>query len=107
MKSLKWLIENSEQCNIDLNKFEDINPRQIVNNSNLSVVLYRVDYSYTTIRGNPKQGEKYFMLNGINPQMDMRKELDRYINDFNVKNPNRKLLNVKFLNSECLGYLVL
>ncbi len=108
MDLLKLLINNAKVINIKEKEILlDINPKQVINNTNLSVVLYKVNYSYTTIRGNKKQGEKYFVLNGISPQMDMRKELDRYINDFNSKNPNRKLSNVKFLDSKCLGYLML
>lgn len=108
MKLLKLLLANAETNNIkNIDELLEVNPKQIINNVNLNVVVHKVNYSYTTIKGNPKRGEKYFLLNGLNPQKDMKIELERYIDNFNKKYPYRKLSNVKFLDSQCLGYLTL
>lgn len=85
-----------------------INPKQIVNRlDEKPFEFFKVDYAYTTQRGNQKQGTKYFVFNAYNPENDMEKELENYIKEFNKKNPKRQLLNVKFLGSRCLGYATL
>lgn len=85
-----------------------IHPKQIVLDLfDVHFTFFQVKYQYTTIRGNQKEGLKYFILNTYSPQVDMKKELENYIKEFNKKNPQRQLLNVKFLESKCLGYVSL
>ena len=85
-----------------------IHPKQIICKFNETpFMFYSVEYEYTTIRGNRKKGIKYFIFNTYSPQKDMQKELNEWIKEFNDKNPSRQLLNVKFLNSCCLGYIAL
>ena len=82
-----------------------IHPKQIVLRiENNPFMFYKVEYEYTTIRGNKKQGIKYFVFNTYSPEKNMKKELEKHIDEFNKKNIERQLLNVKFLKSKCLGY---
>ena len=41
---------------------KNLHPRQILN-MQISLALYQVVYSYTTIRGNYREGKKYFFAN--------------------------------------------
>ena len=108
MNLIKSYMDISSSNNIKLKHIENINPKQVVNCiGNIPIICYEVKYQYTTVRNNKKEGKKYFLFNSFNPQIDMNKELDKYIEDFNEKHPNRKLLNVKFLDSQCLGYMTL
>lgn len=81
-------------------------PKQIINKvGDVGIAIYKVKYQYTTIRNNRKEGVKLFMLNTFSPEKDMKSELDEYIKDYNKENPSRQLLNVKFLESECLDLI--
>lgn len=83
-----------------------IHPKQIVNKvGNLTMSMFLVKYEYTTNRNNKKQGEKYFLLNTFNPQADLSLELESWVKDYNEENKHRQISNVKFLESQCLGYL--
>lgn len=86
---------------------KDIHPKQIVSNLSLKVTAYEVNYQYTTNRGNRRSGTKYFLYQTLNPEIDMKSELDKWISKYNKDNKHRQLLNVKFLNSKCLGYCIL
>jgi hypothetical protein len=87
-------------------KLINIHPKQIVNRlGNITITMFEVKYQYTTVRGNKKEGSKTFMFNSPSPERDMNKELEYYILDYNKENPNRELSNVKFLESNCLGYV--
>lgn len=81
-------------------------PKQIINKvGDLKVSLYKVDYSYFTNRGNEKTGTKYFVLNSINPQYDLKSELNDWVQEYNQQNEHRQISNVKFLDGLCLGYI--
>jgi len=85
-----------------------IHPKQIIMRlDDKPFMFYEVEYGYTTERDNKRKGVKYFIFNTYSPQIDMRSELEKWIEEFNKENPNRQLLNVKFLRSKCLGYTVL
>lgn len=98
------LLEDQESLNVS---FKDIHPKQIVSSISLKVTVYKVDYEYTTNRGNRKDGCKYFILQTLNPEVDMKYELSKWVKRYNIENKNRQLLNVKFLNSKCLGFTIL
>ncbi|URZ06448.1 hypothetical protein [Clostridium felsineum] len=114
---LKTILEYGEKNFVDKDINNDtaaemflhnIHPKQIVLDMfDIPFMFYEVSYEYTTARGNYKQGKKYFVLNTYSPQENMKKELENYIKEFNKKNPQRQLLNVKFLESKCLGYVSL
>lgn len=87
-------------------KLVNIHPKQMVNRiGNIFITMFEVKYQYTTVRGNKKEGSKTFMFNSPSPERDMSKELEYYILDYNKENPSRELSNVKFLESNCLGYV--
>lgn len=106
MKILKLALENENHKFKKgvVEKMNSLNPMQIVNKVEIPIMIYEVKYEYTTVRGNKKQGTKYFICNTYNPQLNMKNELDNYIRQFNIDNPKRQLSNVKFLESSCLGY---
>lgn len=98
-------INNDTAAEMFLNK---IHPKQIILDMfDIPFTFFEVKYQYTTVRGNQKEGLKYFILNTYSPQVDMKEELENYIKEFNKKNPQRQLLNVKLLESKCLGYVSL
>ena len=86
---------------------QKINPKQIVDNVDIDISAFEVKYTYTTVRGNKKEGVKIFFKEGLNPERDMVTDFNYYINNFNKNNQDRELLNVKFLNSRCIGYMSL
>lgn len=97
---------NSYNLNLIQDTLNKIHPRQIVNRvENLKVSMFKVKYEYNTTRNNKKQGEKYFLLNTFNPQADLKAELDKWVEEYNDSNKHRQISNVKFLESQCLGYL--
>lgn len=86
---------------------QKINPKQIVDNVSIDISVFEVRYSYTTVRGNKKERVKIFIKDGLNPERDMMTDFNFYINNFNKNNQYRKLSNVKFLDSRCVGYMSL
>lgn len=108
IEKLKLFLEKGHLANNnDREILQKINPKQIVDNSNISISVFEVKYSYTTVRGNKKERVKIFIKDGLNPERDMMTDFNFYINNFNKNNPYRKLSNVKFLDSKCLGYMSL
>lgn len=87
-------------------KLNSIHPKQIINKvGNLKFSLFEVKYQYTTNRNNKKEGVKYFFIDTFNPQYDMKEELNKWVIDYNEENKHRQISNVKFLESQCLGFL--
>ena len=83
-----------------------IHPKQIVNRvGNLKFSLFEVKYRYTTNRNNKKEGIKYFFIDTFNPQHNLEEELIKWVTDYNEDNKHRQISNVKFLESQCLGFL--
>lgn len=83
-----------------------VHPKQIINKvGNISLTLYKVIYEYVTNRGNLKKKEKYFVLNTLSPEVDMQKELDKWIEEYNAENRHRQISKGKVLDSQCLGYI--
>lgn len=102
--------ENKEITNENVEDMflHKINPRQIVSRLDQKPFeFFKVNYEYTTVYGNRRQGTKYFVFNSYSPEIDMKKELEHYVKEFNKENPKRKLLNVKFLSSYPLGFVEL
>lgn len=98
------LLEDQDTLKVS---FKDIHPKQIISNLTLKVTVYKVNYEYTTLRGNKRKGLKYFIFQTLNPELNMKSELLKWVNKYNNENKHRQLLNVKILNSECLGYTIL
>ena len=88
------------------NTLNKVHPKQIINRvGKLKFSLFEVKYQYVTNRNNKKEGVKYFLLNTFNPQADLSLELESWVKDYNEENKHRQISNVKFLESQCLGYL--
>lgn len=102
--NLLSLLEDQETLNIS---FKDIHPKQVISNIKLKVTVYKVEYRYTTNRGNKRNGEKYFIFQELNPELNMKDELNKWVDNYNKENKHRQLLNVKILNSKCLGFAIL
>jgi ATP-dependent Zn protease len=97
---------NSYNLNVIQDTLNKVHPKQIINKiDNLNITMFKVTYEYITVRNNKKQGEKYFLLNTLNPQADLKNELNKWTEDYNENNKHRQISNVKFLESQCLGYL--
>jgi hypothetical protein len=97
---------NSYNLNVIQDTLNKMHPKQIINKvDNLKVSMFKVKYEYTTDRNNKKEGEKYFLLNTLNPQADLQKELLEYVQDYNENNEHRQISNVKFLDGQCLAFL--
>ncbi|AAK79171.1 hypothetical protein [Clostridium acetobutylicum] len=85
-----------------------IHPRQVISFlEEIPISIYKVKFRYTTFRGNRREKEMYFLIKTYSPEEDMQKYLDKYINDFNKKFPNRQLSNVQILDSCCKGLVTL
>lgn len=83
-----------------------VHPKQIINKvGNLKFSLFEVKYQYTTNRNNKKEGIKYFFIDAFNPQHNIEEELNKWVIDYNEENKHRQISNVKFLESQCLGFL--
>lgn len=83
-----------------------IHPKQLIRECDeVKLSIHKVRYKYKTIRGNEKQGEKYFILNSINPQYDTKEKLNKWVSEYNHLNKHRQISNVEFLDSLCLGYI--
>ncbi|WP_291567098.1 MULTISPECIES: hypothetical protein [unclassified Clostridium] len=83
-----------------------VHPKQIINKAkDINFTFYKVNYEYTTNKGNIKDGEKYFLLDTLNPEVNMQQELQQWVIEYNNKNEHRQISNVKFLGSQCLGYI--
>lgn len=97
---------NSYNLKVIEDTLNTVHPKQIINKvDNLKITLFKIKYEYNTNRGNKKQGEKYLLLPCLNPQVNLREELDDYIENYNESNKHRQISNVKFLDGQCLGYI--
>lgn len=76
-------------------------PKQVVFCNDADLYFCEIEYSYTTNRNNDRVNKKVFVFNecGLS-KIDLQKDLlDKWISDFNRKNPLRQLSNVKLINS--------
>lgn len=94
---------NLQAIEEELNK---AHPKQIINKvGDIHLTMYKVIYEHLTNRGNLKKKEKYFLLNTLSPEVDMQKELDKWIEEYNIENKHRQISKGKVLDSQCLGYI--
>lgn len=94
-----------QECHIndsDMEEFKECHPKQVIIYNALPVPVWKILYSYTTQRNNNKEAVKYIIGN---EQLWDRVEQDfhSYIEDFNEKHPERKVSNVKILDTFFLG----
>lgn len=94
--------------NVILDLFKDDQKnKELLHDINLKLIptkihhnIWKVDYSYKTIRGNKKENYKYVISeDGENTRIDFI----NYINEFNRENQHRLILNVKILNVSYVG----
>lgn len=97
---------NSYKLNLMEETLNKIHPKQIISTiGSFKICMFKVRYEYLTTRNNKKEGEKYFLLDTLNPQSDLKIELNKWVELYNDENKHRQISNVKFLESQCLSYL--
>ncbi len=88
------------------NVINNINPNQLIKEvNNITISLYCFKYSYTTIRGNKKNGIKYILSDIIDPQRNLEKIMKEWVINFNKSHPYRVISNVKFLEGSLIGLI--
>lgn len=87
------------------NEFKNCHPKQIINKE-IAVPIWKVNYSYKTIRNNQKNAIKYLILKEDSWDL-IENEFNNYIENQNEKYPERKLSNVEILDIKFLGYVYL
>lgn len=96
-------VINLEQMEKVIN---NINPNQLIKEiDNATISLYCFKYSYTTIRGNRKNGIKYVLSDRIDPQRDLEEIMKEWVINFNKSHPYRAISNVKFLEGSLIGLI--
>lgn len=88
---------------------KNLHPKQILN-MQISIALYQVTYSYITLRGNYREGKKYFFTNfGEHDELYM--EIEMKLNDWyeeeNRLRPYRAVSNVTILDITRVAYAIL
>lgn len=102
MRSIR-IIDLLKECYCDsidkseLDEFKNIHPKQLINES-LPIPIWKIHYSYYTARGNPKEADKY-LIAGIGDWDIIEIEFNSYIQRHNEMHPERKLSNVKILDT--------
>ncbi len=102
------ITDFQSQCIISDNNLEEFihcHPKQIIN-AEFFVPVWKIEYKYTTQRGNQKTAVKYLFLeeNGwdaVDPLFNL------YIEKINEEHPERKVSNVEILDTEFLGKVYL
>ncbi len=85
----------------------NIHPKQIIG-STVEVPLYEVVYSYTTVRGNSREGKKYFFSscmpdNEYELEIMAQPVLERWVDEENRRCPYRAIGNVEILSVSLLA----
>ena len=86
-----------------------LHPKQILN-MQLTIPLYRVQYSYMTQRGHVRQSEKYFFATaGEHDElyMEVEMKLQDWFEDENRRRPYRAVSNVTILDISRVAYATL
>ncbi len=86
-------------------EFLKIHPKQLISEE-IPIPVWRVHYSYMTARGNPKEADKY-IIDDEQSWDTVENRFDLYIDEENIKHPERKLSNVEILDTNFLGYAYL
>ena len=100
------IIDLLKECIIndsDMQEVLNAHPKQIIGDY-ISISVWRINYSYTTARGNNKEAIKYLFREECAWDC-IEYVFDRYIEKQNEKYPERKLSNVKILDTNFLGEL--
>lgn len=89
----------------DMKEFKQIHPKQLISDE-ISIPVWKIQYSYYTARGNHKEAVKY-ILDNENAWDRIEDRFMNYIEEQNDKYPERKLSNVKILDSHLIGKVYL
>ena len=88
-----------------MDEFKNIHPRQLISEE-IPIPVWKIHCSYYTARGNPKEADKYILDNEY--AWDRIEDIFfNYIEEQNEKHPERKLSNVKILDSCLTGKVYL
>lgn len=102
------MVEFLKNClydDSDMEEFKNIHPKQLISEL-IPIPVWKIRYFYYTARGNPKEADKY-ILDNENAWDRIEDEFMRYIEEQNEKYPERKLSNVKILDSCLMGKVYL
>ena len=88
----------NQNDNIDFEIPKDFNMKFI--DDDIKFNIYKVTYTYKTLRGNNKENHKYMIANDFD---DAKLKLIKYINEFNRSNSHRTISNVKILDVVNIG----
>lgn len=99
------MLKNCLWDDSDMEEFKQIHPKQLISEE-IPIPVWKMQYSYYTARGNPKEAVKY-ILDNENAWDRIEDVFMRYIEEQNEKHPERKLSNVKILDSFLMGNVYL
>lgn len=88
-----------------MEEFKNIHPKQLISEE-IPIPVWKIHYSYYTARGNTKEADKY-LLDNENAWDRVEDQFMSYIKEQNKKYPDRKLSNVKILDSYLMGKIYL
>ena len=88
-----------------MEEFKQIHPKQLISDL-IPISVWKIHYSYYTARGNPKEADKY-ILDNENAWDRIDDLFMSYIQEQNGKYPEKKLSNVKILDSCLMGKVYL
>lgn len=85
-------------------ELKDLHPSMIIGGGVVGLNMYKIEYSYTTKRGNRKTGTKYMLANALGMldeefenSIMVEGEFMNWVTNFNAKFPFRAISNVKIL----------
>ena len=99
------LLKDCLYDNFEMESFKNIHPKQLISEE-IPIPVWKIHYSYYTARGNPKEADKY-ILDNENAWDRIEDIFRKYIEEQNEKHPERKLSNVKILDSCLMGKVYL
>ncbi len=99
------LLKDCLYDNSEMEGFKNIHPKQLISKE-IPIPVWKIHYSYYTARGNPKEADKY-ILDNENAWDRIEDIFRKYIEEQNEKHPERKLSNVKMLDSCLMGKVYL
>ena len=88
-----------------MEEFKNIHPKQLIGDY-VPIPVWKIHYSYYTARNNLKETDKYIIRDSTAWDY-VEDEFKHYIEEQNRKHPERKLSNVKILDSSFMGTAVL
>lgn len=103
---IKDVIKNLININTNTKEeLQEIHPKQWLYKP-LPIPIWKIKYSYTTVRGNDKEYCKYIIANETDWDC-VEWEFNNWLEEFNNDNPERQLSNVQILDTEFLGEFLL